>query len=551
MFPWNSPSSDPAAQPASFSKITSPFAPPAVQCEPFPWQSPRESEAERKERVRARLRDYDWYSTHHLMIRPRAGGQRIPFVRNNAQRVLHARIEAERQEFGMVRALIPKARRMGVSTYIGSRFFHRTATEEGRRAQVVAHRSDSASNLHKEVKEFYRGLPAPLRPSLGASNARELIFDKLKSLYKVASAEGGDIGRSDDFHLLHLSEAAFFDNTEDLSSGLLKTVLKLAGTEIAMESTGNGQSGMFYSMCEQAHADGNKGEWRLHFLPWHLMPEYCTEVPLGWKAPKEFEDYAKFHGLNREQLYWFWKENYDIAVMNGGQPEVIHRLTRQEFPAIYSECFMADSTLDYFPASLVTAAMIAKPAPSAGALKLLAVDPAGDGQDKPFVCDRQGSAIGARVWGELTNRDYNVQADWLVQTYDRFGMDAILIDVTGTGKGLVDATRLRMRGKGPEKVVAVNFAHGANNAILYGNRRAELHAKFLQWLGGSVSVPNDKALQEECAAYKWGQGGCHRDEKGRLFMTAKEKIRGGPKQGGIGRSPDRLDACAVSMAIEA
>jgi len=507
----------------------------------FPWSVPA---APSKDELREKLRDFDRYR-HFLKIRPRAGGERIPFTINNAQTVLHSRIEKERQDFGMVRALIPKARRMGVSTYIGGRYFHRTATEFGRRAQVVAHRSDSARNLHKEIKEFYDGLPLPMRPSLGASNAYELIFDKLKSLYKVASAEGGDIGRSDDFHLLHLSEAAFFDNTEDLSSGLLKTVMSLPGTEIAMESTGNGQSGMFFNMCEEANRQQNKGEWRIHFLPWSLMPEYRTETPFAWKAPKEFEDYARMHGLDRAQLYWFWKENYTTAVMNGGQPETIHRLTRQEFPAVYSECFMADSTLDFFKASEVSAAMSRAAAPSAGALKLLCVDPAGDGQDKPFVGDRQGSAIGARVWGELASRDYNVQADWLVSTYKRFDMDAILIDATGTGKGLVDACRLRMRGAGPEKVVAVVFSHGAMNEVLYGNRRAELHDRFQRYLAGDVSLPNDKFLQEECSAYKWGQSGCRRDEKARLFMTAKEKIK---KE--IGRSPDRLDVCAVSMAID-
>ena len=61
----------------------------------------------------------------------------------------------------------------------------------------------------------------------------------------------------------------------------------------------------------------------------------------------------------------------------------------------------------------------------------------------------------------------------------------------------------------------------------------------------NVSMPNDKLLQEEAAAYKWGLGGCRRDEKMRLFMTLKEKIK---KE--IGRSPDRLDACAVSMAVD-
>lgn len=513
----------------------------------FPWQlSPSRNTEELKAAIKLKLQNFEYYREKFLRVRPREGGERVPFILNNAQRVLHGRIELEKATFGMVRALIPKARRMGVSTYIGGRYFHQTATMFGRRAQVVAHRGDSASGLFREVKEFFKSLPSSIQPHISASNAYELVFDILKSLYKVASAEGGDIGRSDDFHDLHLSEAAFFDNTEDLSSGLLQTVQNLPGTEIAMESTGNGQSGMFFNMCEEAARQNNKGPWRLHFLPWSVMPEYRTEIPHGWKAPKEFEDYGKMHGLDGEQLYWFWFQNYTIATMNGGQPEAIHRLTRQEYPAIYPECFMADSTLDFFPASLVAAAMVRKPSPSAGALKLLCVDPAGDGQDKPFVCDRQGSAIGTRVWGELTNRDYNVQADWLKATYERFDMDAILIDATGGyGKGLIDAVRLRMRHIGAEKVIAVTFSHGALNDVMYGNRRAELHDKLQRWLQGGVSMPNDKLAQEEAASYKWGVGGCRRDEKARLFMTPKEKIKKD-----IGRSPDRWDAIAVSMAVD-
>lgn len=529
MFPWE--------QPAPQLPFCFPWEPPLPQPAPMP--------AIDKEELRAKLRSFDYYRENFLRVRPRAGGERIPFVFNAAQRVLHQRIEAERAAFGMVRALIPKARRMGVSTYIGGRYFQQTGTRFGRRAQVVAHRSDSAAGLFREVKEFYTGLPLPVQPHISASNSYELIFDVLKSLYKVASAQGGDIGRSDDFHALHLSEAAFFDNTEDLSSGLLQTVQNLPDTEIAMESTGNGQSGMFHSMCEEAYRLQNKGPWRLHFLPWAIMPEYRTAVPLGWKAPKDFEDYAKMHGLDREQLYWFWLANYTIATMNGGQAETIHRLTRQEYPATYAECFMADSTLDFYAASLVAAAMLRHPAPSAGALKILAVDPSGDGQDKPWVCDRQGSAIGSRVWGELANRDYNVQADWLVQTFERFDMDVIAIDVTGIGKGLLDACRLRMRRWGPEKVVAVSFSHGAMNETLYGNRRAELHDRLQRWLTGDVSMPNDKKMQEEAAAYKWGVSGCRRDEKSRLFMTLKLKI-----QAELGRSPDRWDACAVSMAVD-
>jgi hypothetical protein len=103
-----------------------------------------------------------------------------------------------------------------------------------------------------------------------------------------------------------------------------------------------------------------------------------------------------------------------------------------------------------------------------------------------------------------------------------------------------------MRNYGDEKVIALNFAWGALNDTLYGNRRAEIHDKLQRWLMGDVTLPNDKLLQEEFAGYKWGMGECRRDEKARLFMTEKLKIHKLIK-----RSPDRLDVCAISMAVEA
>ena len=192
-YPWARPS-------FPWSQTTDNFAPPAVPS--------------RDDDIRAVLKDFARYRKF-LKIRPRTGGERVPFELNAAQVVLDSRLTHELENFGRVRAAVPKARRMGVSTYIGGRYFHKVATNKGRRAHVVAHRSDSAANLHREIKLFCEGLPAPWRPSTGASNSRELIFDRLQSVYKVSSAEGGDIGRSDDTHYLHLSEVGFSDNTEE------------------------------------------------------------------------------------------------------------------------------------------------------------------------------------------------------------------------------------------------------------------------------------------------------------------------------------------------
>lgn len=512
----------------------------------MPWATPVLPPVDRGDDVRSLLKNFSRYREKFLKIRPRTGGERTPFVVNAAQQILHQRLEWELQTFGRVRALIPKARRMGVSTYIGSRFFHRTVSKKGTRAHVVAHRSDSASNLFREVKLFHECLPEEWRPQVSTSNARELIFDKLQSVYKVSSAEGGNIGRSDDTHLLHMSEAAFFDNTEDLSSGIMQTVLDQPGTEIAQESTGNGSSGMFFSMCEQAHHERNTGLWRIHFLPWTVMPEYQEAVPEKWQPPKEFADYGQMHGMTLAQVYWFWRQNYTIATMNGGQPDSIHRLTRQEYPAVYTECFMTDSSLDFFPASLVQQAMLSKVPPTAGALKIMSVDPAGDGVDECFVCDRQGNVVGQRVWGAIKSKDQNVQADWIVAAYRRFEMDVILVETDGVGKGLLDAVRLRMRDKA-DRVIAVTRSHGASHALRWGNKRAELHEKCTIWLQGTPNLPNDKMLQEEFAAFKWGSAGCRRDELGRLFITPKEKLRA---ELSGSRSPNRLDCVVNSFAID-
>src|SRR5712671_2617181 len=103
----------------------------------YPWGTPPPIS---KKSIRTGLLDFDRYRETFLRVRPLVGGDRVPFILNVPQCRLHARVEDERNTFRMVRALVPKARQMGVSKYVGVRYFHRTATEFGRRAQIVAHR---------------------------------------------------------------------------------------------------------------------------------------------------------------------------------------------------------------------------------------------------------------------------------------------------------------------------------------------------------------------------------------------------------------------------
>ena len=79
-----------------------------------------------------------------------------------------------------------------------------------------------------------------LRPSVGSSNAEELIFDKIDSGYLVSVASHEGTGRSATAQMLHASEAAFWDNLPAQFASLMQTVPDLPGTEVIIESTANG-----------------------------------------------------------------------------------------------------------------------------------------------------------------------------------------------------------------------------------------------------------------------------------------------------------------------
>ena len=68
--------------------------------------------------------DLETFAREALVIRP-AEGAAMPFEFNSVQRKLHALLENQKAETGRVRAVILKARQMGVSTYVGARFYHR------------------------------------------------------------------------------------------------------------------------------------------------------------------------------------------------------------------------------------------------------------------------------------------------------------------------------------------------------------------------------------------------------------------------------------------
>ncbi|MFY9953782.1 hypothetical protein [Bradyrhizobium sp.] len=90
-------------------------------------------------------------------------------------------------------------------------------------------------NLFGLVKRFHDNMPDDYKPSLGTSNAEELVFDKLDSGYLVSAATLEGAGRSSTAQLLHASEAAFWPSLQEQLAALMQTVPDIDGCEIVIE----------------------------------------------------------------------------------------------------------------------------------------------------------------------------------------------------------------------------------------------------------------------------------------------------------------------------
>jgi hypothetical protein len=285
----------------------------------------------RERELRLRLRDdFEYYAPRCLKIRTKKGTVE-PLSLNCAQRYLHSQLETQKAATGKVRALVVKGRQQGCSTYTEGRYFHRVTHSRGTRAFILTHLDDATNNLFGMAKRFYEHCPESVRPSQQASNAKELIFDKLDSGYRVGTAGSKGVGRSDTIQLFHGSEVAYWPNAQTHVAGALQAVPDEPGTEVILESTSNGRQGLFYDMC--AAAMRGEGEYILVFIPWFWQQEYRKAVPDGFTPTADELAYQREHGIDLEQIVW---RRSKIVELNG-----IHNF-RREYPATPQEAFSAE-----------------------------------------------------------------------------------------------------------------------------------------------------------------------------------------------------------------
>jgi hypothetical protein len=475
--------------------------------------------------------DLLYFAEQLLKIRPKEGGV-SPLVTNTAQRELHRCLEEQKAKTGKVRAIVLKARQMGISTYIAARFYKRTIQSPGLRTIIIAHEKPASNNLFKMVKRFNDHMPNDLRPSVGVSNAQELIFDKIDSGYGVTVATEEGSGRSDTAQSLHASEAAFWVDMAEQMSALMQTVPRIAGTEIIIESTGKEFGDDFHQFWRAAQAGEN--EFVPIFLPWSIDLGYRAQAPEDFTPTIDEAKLAEIHRLDKEQLYW---RRLKIAELRSEE------LFKREYPLTPDEAFLASKFDSFITSDLVMNARKTTDIEPAGPL-LLGIDPAGQGDDATAIAWRRGHRITKiERRRHLTTMEI---AGWIASIIRNDKPAKVCIDVGGLGVGIYD----RLIEQGHDNVVtAINFGSKPiepppldDTGRPSGgplNRRAEMWLNMKNVLQeGRFQIPDDDALHADLTScgYKY-------DSAGRLVLESKQDMR---KRGMP--SPDSADAMALTFS---
>lgn len=281
------------------------------------------------------------FARHNLKIVTMQG--KLEFLNlNRPQQLVHSILERQRAAGLPMRAIVLKARREGVSTYVGARFFREINKRENRFATVCSADAEATDKVYKMVRLFQDEIPQDTRRKTKWSSKKEIVYSAPhRSEYLCQTAGTEVLGRGGLTHYLHITEFAFWKKAKEQFGGAAQEVPDDPETAIIIESTANGTGGAFYDMyvkaVERYKATGSLDGYIPIFLPWYIFKAYGRTPPSGWVPSEEERVLQHTHQLSNSQLYWrSW------AIENKCQGDI--RLFKQEYPATWQEAFQSSGS---------------------------------------------------------------------------------------------------------------------------------------------------------------------------------------------------------------
>lgn len=282
------------------------------------------------------LEDKEWRLNNLYRIVDREGNS-IPFRLNSIQTDVLQNIHS--------RNLILKARQLGMSTFSVIYLLDEALFNENIACGILSYSLEHAQHIFKRIIGHALDSMKPIAKQLcGIVNrsAREITFANGSVLRVDTTLRGGA------YQYVLVSEygktcARNPLKAEEVITGTLQSVSP-SGTVI-IESTGEGNSGFYADMVNQAVQRGNDDlsplEYKLFFFPWFTEPSYRTKQTI--KYPVEVTDY--FDEIEQKEEIKIDPQQRNWYALQRG---LLHDKVKQEFPSTVSEAFASTSDAYYF-----------------------------------------------------------------------------------------------------------------------------------------------------------------------------------------------------------
>ena len=326
-------------------------------------------------------------------------GTVIPYILNYGQRLLLKAQEEMRLAGKPIRIVMPKARQFGGSTetQLYGKWMQDCRHQRWNMA-IMAHQTaasiriramyDLALEHQPGWSVGYKGKRLKSAPFKGSTadfivrtNTGDIVRD---SITTVASYENYDASRSANLKMAHLSEVAYWKETEQkkpegVLSSLNGTIGNRPDTMIVMESSGRVVGDFFYNMYQEAKDPEIPSAWLALFIPFFFIELYRMEFnpkyqdifknKIPWRKVVEDKEYrpkalefAKWLYDNKDnpnnppgyresgKFFWqLWQKGASFEAINWYRNKRnefrTHSYFATEFPGDDVECFMAAGNL--------------------------------------------------------------------------------------------------------------------------------------------------------------------------------------------------------------
>jgi len=213
------------------------------------------------------------------------------------------------------RKIILKSRQQGISTLFLAYNLDSCIFGEGFSAGIQSYGQDESNKLQRRAELMWDEFPEEIKTLLGikltSNNQKGMAFSN-RSILKIGNFRG------DTLQSLHVSElgkiaAKFPDKAEELKKGAFQSVGK--NNKITIESTAEGQSGLFYEMWKKAETKAKAQvelsplDFQAIFLSW-VHDHDCTLSYLQEITEEHQKYFDKVEDtlsivLTDEQKWWY------------------------------------------------------------------------------------------------------------------------------------------------------------------------------------------------------------------------------------------------------